>query len=133
MYKFGIHRTTILNIILGASINVNEMTYADGMRFNLGSCCIDDTRVGILAEIISWAKNIESDCRVFLLTGLAGSGKSSIAHSIALHFEKEHHLGSSFFFTLSDPLNSVPEKILDRKSTRLNSSHSGESRMPSSA
>ena len=28
---------------------------------------------------------------------------------------------------------SVPEDVVDRKSTRLNSSHSGESRMPSSA
>ena len=33
----------------------------------------------------------------------------------------------------SAPLPSVGEIFLDRKSTRLNSSHSGESRMPSSA
>ena len=30
-------------------------------------------------------------------------------------------------------IESVKDKIVDRKSTRLNSSHSGESRMPSSA
>jgi adenylylsulfate kinase len=41
-------------------------------------------------------------------TGLSGSGKSTLAHA-------------------------VEEQLQDRKSTRLNSSHNSESRMPSSA
>ena len=34
---------------------------------------------------------------------------------------------------VANALRYVPEELQDRKSTRLNSSHSGESRMPSSA
>ena len=44
--------------------------------------------------------------------------------------QREAALYSNQLFALQD--ESVP-RFLDRKSTRLNSSHSGESRMPSSA
>ena len=34
----------------------------------------------------------------FLLSGVAGSGKSTIAHTIAAHFDKLKRLGASFCF-----------------------------------
>ena len=43
------------------------------------------------------------------------------------------YLGIDNIHTMRDSLNKVVEALRDRKSTRLNSSHSGESRMPSSA
>ena len=41
--------------------------------------------------------------------------------------------GNLFYRSPTDPILSGVFDWLDRKSTRLNSSHSGESRMPSSA
>ena len=45
--------------------------------------------------------------------------------------KKEYKVGETVKYTLV--VTNVHEGTLDRKSTRLNSSHSGESRMPSSA
>ena len=57
------------------------------------------------------------------IMGPNGSGKSTLASTIAGHPRYEVTSGS---ITLDG-------EDVDRKSTRLNSSHSGESRMPSSA
>lgn len=85
--------------------------YAEGMRFSLESCCLPDTRKEIIEDIIEWANNTESENRVFILTGLAGSGKSSIAHSVASYFKSLDRLGSSFFCSRSNLVNSRPDKI----------------------
>jgi len=66
--------------------------------------CTDGTRVKILEDITKWAndRSLASPC-VFWLTGQAGSGKTTIAYTIAKLFEKDadsnQHtlLGSNFF------------------------------------
>ena len=51
--------------------------------------CTDGTRVKILDEIIKWANDRSWDSpRVFWLTGRAGSGKTTIAYTIAKRFEE---------------------------------------------
>ena len=47
-----------------------------------------------------------------------------------LNFDKNHHTLAQKGVT---GITNIPFPHIDRKSTRLNSSHSGESRMPSSA
>jgi NACHT domain len=65
--------------------------------------CTDGTRVKILEEITTWANDRSSASpRVFWLTGQAGSGKTTIAYTIAKRFEigkaNEHTvLGGNFF------------------------------------
>ena len=52
--------------------------------------CTDGTRVKILEEITKWANDRSLDSpRVFWLTGQAGSGKTTIAYTIAKRFEEE--------------------------------------------
>ena len=65
--------------------------------------CTIGTRVKILEDITKWANNHSLDsARVFWLTGQAGSGKTTIAFTIAKQFEKnvnaDQHttLGSTF-------------------------------------
>jgi len=50
--------------------------------------CTPGTRVGILDDIVQWAKNTSSDSpNVYWLFGHAGSGKTTIAYTIARRFE----------------------------------------------
>ncbi|KAG6854404.1 hypothetical protein C0991_006946, partial [Blastosporella zonata] len=49
--------------------------------------CIPGTRVSILEDIYKWAQDSSSESpAIFWLTGQAGSGKSTIAYSVAQHF-----------------------------------------------
>ena len=58
--------------------------------------CLKGTRDAVLNEIESWAKDFDRS-PVFWLNGLAGTGKSTIAQTIAERLFAEGHLGASFF------------------------------------
>lgn len=77
---------------------LSNLPYVEGVGFVPEKCCLRGTRVQVLDDIIQWVSNDEGGSNIFLLTGIAGCGKSSIAHTIALHFSRQKRLGSSFFF-----------------------------------
>jgi hypothetical protein len=52
----------------------------------------------VLQEIDRWA-NAQDDQRIFWLGGLAGTGKSTIARTVARKFHDQRRLGVSFFFS----------------------------------
>ena len=63
--------------------------------------CLPGTRTRLLAKIIAWAteSNVENDGKnVLWLHGMAGSGKSTIATTIAQHFDKLQRQGAYLFF-----------------------------------
>lgn len=60
--------------------------------------CLPGTRVDVLNEITAWANSDDQRC-VFWLNGMAGSGKSTIARTIARQYYEQDHLGASFFFS----------------------------------
>jgi hypothetical protein len=55
-----------------------------------------NTRVQLLADIVSWAGSPGVPF-VFWLNGLAGTGKSTVAHTICAHLAETGLLGASFF------------------------------------
>ncbi|KAJ6599388.1 quinon protein alcohol dehydrogenase-like superfamily [Mycena sp. CBHHK59/15] len=61
-----------------------------------GSECMPGTRVGVLAELMAWATDPDSP-PIYLLTGMAGAGKSAIARSFARLLHGQMFLGASFF------------------------------------
>ncbi|KAI9771952.1 MAG: hypothetical protein M1839_002585 [Geoglossum umbratile] len=62
------------------------------------SDCIQNTRVGLLQEIRGWADG--NDKRpIYWLKGLAGTGKSTIARTIARYYHDRRRLAASFFFS----------------------------------
>ncbi|KIJ52128.1 hypothetical protein M422DRAFT_118541, partial [Sphaerobolus stellatus SS14] len=69
--------------------------------------CLPRTRIGILQGIYDWVNDREHQQRIFLLTGPAGAGKSSIAHTVANTFNQLGQLGSSFFFRRQDTTRSL--------------------------
>ena len=58
--------------------------------------CLKGTRETVLNEIESWASDPDK-CPVYWLNGLAGTGKSTIAQTIAERLFAEGRLGASFF------------------------------------
>jgi hypothetical protein len=62
------------------------------------SICLADTRTDLLHEIYDWADGQDKPC-IFWLNGLAGTGKSTIARTVARRYEKQRRLAASFFFS----------------------------------
>ena len=61
--------------------------------------CLPNTRVDILKQIMAWADDKCDERCIFWLNGMAGTGKSTIARTIANEYYKAGRLGASFFFT----------------------------------
>jgi len=60
--------------------------------------CLPDTRIDVLRQITIWAEGSHEKC-IFWLNGMAGTGKSTIARTIARKYYELGYLGASFFFS----------------------------------
>lgn len=81
--------------------------------------CTPNTRVSILDKIKGWATDSSKRCPpIFWLTGQAGSGKTTIATTVAGHFdsdptgEKGIILGASFFCSRRSPETRNPRRVV---------------------
>ncbi|KAF8550279.1 hypothetical protein OG21DRAFT_1419927, partial [Imleria badia] len=94
------------------SIDLNDMPYAFGARFEREKECLAGTRETFLQEIYDILNNPSEDApRVCLLTGVAGSGKSAVAHTIARLYDEQKRLGSSYCFARADVANRNPNNL----------------------
>ncbi|KAM0720132.1 hypothetical protein Q7P37_004268 [Cladosporium fusiforme] len=59
--------------------------------------CLKGTRTALLDQSFEWANNPKGE-RVFWLCGKAGTGKSTIARTVAKKLQENGLLGASFFF-----------------------------------
>ena len=81
-----------------------ESTILDNLRHAQGAeyrhsnrdCCLKGTRRTVLDEIELWAQDL-SKPPVYWLNGLAGTGKSTIALTVAERMSADGQLGASFF------------------------------------
>jgi hypothetical protein len=88
----GIHQTlewTKLPIAKGASF--------DSHMDEHNASCLENTRVELLHQISAWVKD-NNGKTIFWLNGMAGTGKSTIARTVAQSFANQDMLGASFFF-----------------------------------
>ncbi|KAF7979229.1 hypothetical protein HWV62_43190 [Athelia sp. TMB] len=85
-------------------ISFQDMAYAKGAGYDTDRACLPGTRTAVLAALHEWINLPDEDStpRVLVLTGVAGCGKSSVANSIAHHYDKMKRLGSSVFFERAD-------------------------------
>ncbi|KAK6514296.1 hypothetical protein TWF506_008692 [Arthrobotrys conoides] len=63
--------------------------------------CLPQTRIEVLKTIETWVTG-PRDSNIFWLRGIAGTGKSTIARTVALNLESTCQLGASFFFKKSE-------------------------------
>jgi hypothetical protein len=77
--------------------NISQAAFNSYMKQH-EPACLKDTRVEVLQEIRDWAHG-DDDRHIFWLNGLAGTGKSTIARTVARENYDNGYLGASFFFS----------------------------------
>jgi hypothetical protein len=104
-----------------SEMDLNEMVYAEGASCTYEKICLPGTRQTIIDEIMDWANLPADDAspRLLWLTGVAGSGKSAIAHSIAHRFRALKRLGSSFCFDAANQASRSPHHLFSTISRDL--------------
>ena len=75
------------------------------------STCLEGTREGILSKLVAWS-TAEAGHPVCWLEGPAGSGKSTILHTIAKQCDDENRLAFSFFFSRGKADRSDATKVI---------------------
>ena len=92
-----------LHAVLGAAFDSYSMEDT--------TMCLSDTRVELLAEIMDWAKDPQGSF-IYWLEGASGSGKSTIARTVADALNKRNCLGASFFFRRGETDRSSAGKLI---------------------
>ena len=88
--------------------------------------CMDGTRMRLRQDILDWLRGVGSEervsllCKLFWVYGLAGSGKSSLANTIAEMIENDKGFDLSCFFCKRDDESlSKPERLFPTLAFRL--------------
>ncbi|KAF2175652.1 hypothetical protein K469DRAFT_609959 [Zopfia rhizophila CBS 207.26] len=88
--------TLLLRIDVARLPTVNGASFDSHMEEH-NSTCLPNTRTELLHHIQGWV-NDKNGKPIFWLNGAAGTGKSTIARTIARTFTDQRQLGASFFF-----------------------------------
>jgi WD40 repeat protein len=80
---------------------------------NAPTPCLEGTRQELISDIFDWFDNADPSCeRVFWLNGLAGTGKSSIARTIANCAQDQGRLAATYFFSRNTATTRAPTAII---------------------
>jgi hypothetical protein len=105
---------TAVTLIVNVENPISSLPRARGAHYNARSRqdetgCLNNTRVDVLNEISGWIKNNDKSAPwIFVLQGLAGTGKSTIAQTVCETMKQQGLLGASFFFSRSEASCSNP-------------------------
>ena len=90
--------------------------------------CFEGTRAGLLKQIDEWlASEKDTTKPVFWLQGIAGIGKSTVAHTVAKRCQEAGSLGGTFFFDRQDGECSDPFLVFTTLARQLADSDSAYS------
>jgi hypothetical protein len=88
------------------------------VKFNESKACLDGTRRQLLDDIQTWVHDPDGN-RILWLFGGAGTGKSSVANSVAVFFYRLKRLGASFRFNRDIAGLNNPENLFGNLSYQL--------------
>ncbi|KAF8555286.1 hypothetical protein OG21DRAFT_1483959 [Imleria badia] len=114
MSDIGITVSRYLNPVkdTGESIDLSDIPHAFDARFDPEKGCLPATRQSLISEIFDIIHDPKENApQVCLLTGVAGSGKSAVAHTIAHIYNGQKRLGSSYFFAEAEIANRNPKYL----------------------
>ncbi|KAG6840805.1 hypothetical protein C0991_004160 [Blastosporella zonata] len=92
--------------------NLQSLLSAEFSAWNADDACLPGTRTALIREIMQSLKSGDPASQICLLSGVAGSGKSTIAHSIAKACSDESILASSFFFKTAQTNRDTPSRLI---------------------
>jgi WD40 repeat protein len=80
---------------------------------NAPTACLEGTREQLISDIFDWFNNADPSCEhLFWLSGLAGTGKSSVARTIANHAQDQGRLAATYFFSRNTAATRAPSAII---------------------
>jgi hypothetical protein len=80
---------------------------------NAPAPCLEGTREQLISNIFTWFNNTDpSGEHVFWLNGLAGTGKSAVARTVADHAKEQGRLAATFFFSRNTVATRAPSAII---------------------
>lgn len=87
---------------LGTTTSLNQLSIAQGASFDSraeegNETCLPNTRIELLENLSVWIAEPSSK-PIFWLNGMAGTGKSTIARTLAQARAESNDLGATFFF-----------------------------------
>ncbi|RXW23001.1 hypothetical protein EST38_g2840 [Candolleomyces aberdarensis] len=66
-------------------------------------CCLDGTRIGLIAKLLLWAASPKEDEQVLWVGGMFGTGKTTVAETFCRVLARKGLLGGSFFCSSKSP------------------------------
>ena len=97
---------------IGDTEGLHSLACAAGVGVDTRKQCLDGTGTEILREVVDWIDDPTPTApRIFWLHGRAGTSKSAIAHTIALHARNQGRLGSCFCFSRERQAERLHEKL----------------------
>lgn len=93
-------------------LRIDGIAYAAGAGLDTSKTCLPETRIELLMDIVNWINSPDDKVpRVMWLYGVAGKGKSAIAHTIAQWSKDLGQLGSFFCFDRNREADRRHEKM----------------------
>lgn len=90
---------------------MDKLQYVKGATWDPYRACLPNTRQNLISDILSWI-NHPGKTNVLLLTGVAGAGKSTLAHSVAQRCDDDKRLITSFFFDREVSNRNNPDHLI---------------------
>ncbi|KAF8604730.1 hypothetical protein BDV93DRAFT_471203, partial [Ceratobasidium sp. AG-I] len=98
---------------IAQSATLEKLRYVQDASWDPYRTCLPDTRVKVLDDIFAWINEpkVTTGAQIYLLTAVAGAGKSTIAHTVAQYYADRGELLSSFFFDRESEGRNTPTAL----------------------
>ncbi|KAE8311019.1 hypothetical protein BDV41DRAFT_357646 [Aspergillus transmontanensis] len=106
------------------NLHVAEGAFYDSYVNEHEDFCLPGTRTELRSQISEWAKSSDGKC-IFWLNGMAGTGKSTIARTVAQSFKEQGLLGATFFFKRGEADRGNAKYLISTIIRQLVTSHRG--------